>query len=121
MGGGDGAKGRTWLGEKIARVDNLEESLDQKGGRMAKGAPAREKQGSAEEGQGYRTQEEWIKEEMRRHRQQTKRDQNKQTRDQGRGENWNQIPSSTEKNDTRPTRLRGRGGATKSARTKLPG
>ena len=41
---------RTWLGEQVARMDKLEESLDQKGGRMAKGAPAREKQGSAEEG-----------------------------------------------------------------------
>ena len=88
---------RTWLGEQIARVDKLEESLDQKGGRMAKGAPAREKQGSVKEGQGYRTQEEWIKEEMRRHRQQTKRDQNKQTRDQGRGEKQNQVHSSAEK------------------------
>ena len=49
---------RTWLREQIARVDKLEESLDQKGGRMAKGAPAREKQGSVEEGQGYGAQEE---------------------------------------------------------------
>ena len=64
---------------------------------MAKGAPAREKQGSAKEGQGYRTQEEWIKEETRRHRQQTKRDQNKQTRDQDRGEKRNQVYSPAEK------------------------
>ena len=88
---------RTWLGEKIARVDKLEESLEQKGGRIAKGAPAREEQGSAEEGQGYRTQEEWVKEETRRHRQQTKRDQNKQTRDQDRGEKRNQVYSPAEK------------------------
>ena len=84
---------RTWLGEQVARMDKLEESLDQKGGRMAKGAQAREKQGSAEEGQRYGAQEEWIQEETRRHRQQTKRDQDKPARDQGRGENWNRIPS----------------------------
>ena len=44
---------RTWLGEQVSRMDKLEESLDQKGGRLAKGAPAREKQGSEEEGQRY--------------------------------------------------------------------
>ena len=38
-----------------------------------------------------------MQEETRRHRQRTKGDQNKQTRDQGRRENWNQIPSPSEK------------------------
>ena len=42
---------RKWLGEQVSRMDKLEESLDQKGGELAKRAPVREKQGSAEEGQ----------------------------------------------------------------------
>ena len=78
-------------------MDNLEESFDQKGRTLAKGAPAREKKGSAREGQRYGVQEEWMQEETRKHMQQTKRDQNKYTREQGRGENWNQILSPSEK------------------------
>ena len=88
---------RRWLGEQVSRMDKLEESLDQKGGELARGAPVRKKQGSAEEGQRYGAQEEWKQEEMRRLRQQKKRDQNKRAHKQGRGEGSNRIfsPSGT--------------------------
>ena len=74
-------------------MDELKESLDQKRRELAMQAPVREKKGSAEEGRRYGAQEEWKREEMRRLRQQTKRDQNKRAHKKGRGEGRNRISS----------------------------
>ena len=49
---------RKWLGEQLSRIGKLEDGLDRKGGKLAKWASAREKQGSAEEAQKYGVQEE---------------------------------------------------------------
>ena len=32
---------RKWFGEQVSRMDKLEESLDEKGGELAMGAPVR--------------------------------------------------------------------------------
>ena len=82
---------RRWIREQVARMDKLQASLDQKRRELAMHAPVREKKGSAEEGRRYGAQEEWKREEMRRLRQQTKRDQNKRAHEQGRGEGRNLI------------------------------
>ena len=68
---------RRWLGEQVSRMDELKESLDQKRRDLTMQALVREKKGSAEEGRRYGAQEEWKREEMRRFRQQTRRDQHK--------------------------------------------
>ena len=59
-------------------MSKIEEGLDRKGGELAKWAMVKEKQGSAEGVQKYGVQEEWRQEEMRRLKQQMKKDQNEQ-------------------------------------------
>ena len=86
---------RRWIGEQVARMEDLKESLDQKRRELARQAPVGEKKGSAEEGQRYGAQEEWKQEEGRRLRQQARRDQDKRAHEQGRGEGRNRISSPT--------------------------
>ena len=84
---------RRWLEEQVSRMEELKESLDQKRRKLAMQAPVGEKKGSAEEGRRYRAQEELKQEEMRRLRQQARRDQDKRAYKQGRGEGENRISS----------------------------
>ena len=67
--------------------------MERKGGELAKRAMVKEKQGSAEGVQKYGVQEDWRQEEMRRFKQQMKKDQNGQAHEQGQREGRNQVYS----------------------------
>ena len=84
---------RKWLGEQLSRMSKIEEGLDRKGGELVKQAMVKEKQGSAEGVQKYGVQEDWRQEEVRRFKQQVKKDQNRQAHEQGQKKGRNQVYS----------------------------
>ena len=72
-----------WLGEQVARMEDLKESLDQKRRELAMSTQVGEKTESAEEFPRYSAKKEWILEERRRLRQHARRDQDKRAPEHG--------------------------------------
>ena len=84
---------KRWLGEQVSRMEELNESPDQKRRELAMCAPVREKKRSAEECRRYGTQEEWKRVDQRTLTQQARRDQDKLAHKHGRGVGGNRISS----------------------------
>ena len=66
---------RKWLGEQLSKASKIEEGLDRKGGELAKRIKIKENPKSAEGVQKYGVQEDWRQEEVRRFKQQVKKEQ----------------------------------------------